>query len=353
VGITFEPFPINGNITKTETTNTLTMSKSQPQKEWLAQLQKHIAPISLPDLLAEQFHISPSAAYRRMNGETPLTFDELSWLLATYPVSLESTLRPNTIRYTVPALHAQPQSPSAYLDLIEKDLTVLGTEPTCLIQYMANEIPFFYYLLSPELAYFKLYMWSFTVWEIEGIATQPFDMEVFRKDVDLNNQMKRLIVLYSSIASEEIWNINMLDTTLNQIQYCRDAKRFKNVSDADFLVDILRGLLDKLKDIVKASKKVHHYSAKCLMAFNHVWYNEIFHNNMFIIANLPNTHILYSAFDVPNFIKSIELPMTEYGTTFFERTKKLSTQLDNTSNTRQVSLFFERLTQRIEHFSVN
>ncbi len=314
-------------------------------------LQKHIAPISLAQALSTQFKISVSTAYRRINGETLLTFDEISWLLATYPVSLESSLRPNTIRYTVPALHAQPTSPSAYLELIEKDLTILAAEPTCLIQYMANEIPFFYYLLLPELAYFKLYMWSFTVWEIEEKTNEPFDMEAFRHDVHLNNQIKRLLVLYSSVASEEIWNINMLDTTLTQIQYCRDTKRFKNPADADFLMILLRGLLDKLKSIVTASKKLHNYPTNKPMAFNHIWYNEIFHNNMFVIANLPQTHILYSAFDVPNFIKSIESSMTEYGSTFFERTKKLSVQLDNASNKRQATRFFDRLTRRIEHFS--
>ena len=326
------------------------MSKSIQQKEYLNQVQTLIAPVSLPHVLEAQFHTSLSGAYRRMNGETLLTFDEVSWLLATYPVSLESSLRPNTIRYTVPALHAQPQSPSAYLDLIEKDLTVLAAEPTCLIQYMANEIPFFYYLLSPELAYFKLYMWGFTVWEISGKTNEPFDMDVFKKDAHLNNQIKRLIVLYSSIASEEIWNINMLDTTLNQIQYCRDANRFKNPTDADFLVEILRGLLEKLKSIVAASKKLHDYSNQTPIALNRIWYSEIFHNNMFIIANLPQIHILYSAFDVPNFIKSIESSMTEYSTAFFERTKKLSSQLDNTSNTRHSTRFFNRLEQRIDNF---
>jgi hypothetical protein len=328
------------------------MSKSVPQKEWLHELQKHITPISLPSVLEAQFHISPSAAYRRMNGETPLTFDELSYLLTTYPMSLESTLRPNTIRYTVPALHAQPQSPSAYLDLIEKDLTVLATEPTCLIQYMANEIPFFYYLLSPEMAYFKLYMWSFTVWQIEGIATQPFDIEVFRKDINLNNQIKRLIVLYSSVASEEIWNINMLDTTLNQIQYCQDTNRFKNPTDAGLLIETLKGLIDKLKGIVEASKKIHDYPTTKPIALNHIWYNEIFHNNMFIIANLPYVHILYSAFDVPNFIKSTESAMTHYGTEFFNRTKNLSAQLDSSSNSRQATKFFKRLKLRINQFDL-
>lgn len=326
------------------------MSPSLPQKEFLQNIQKHIAPINLAHVLETQFHFSPSAAYRRINGEKPLTFDEISWLLTNYPVSLESSLRPNLIRYTVPALHAQPQSPSAYLDLIEKDLTVLAAEPDCLIQYMANEIPFFYYLLSPELAYFKLYMWSFTVWEIEGKANEPFDMEAFRKDVHLNNQIKRLIVLYSSIASEEIWNVNMLDTTLTQIQYCRDANRFKNTTDADFLVDILRGLLNKLKDIVRSSKKLNPYQASALTAFNHVWYNEIFHNNMFVITNLPYAHILYSAFDVPNFIKSVEPAMTEYGTLFFNRTRHLSTPLDSPSNSRQATHFFYKLEGRIDNF---
>ncbi len=180
------------------------MSNSSPQKDWLHQLQKHIAPISLANVLETQFHISTSAAYRRINGETPLTFDEVSYLLATYNFSLESALRPNTVRYTVPALNAQPQSPSAYLDLIERDLLVLSAEPDCLIQYMANEFPFFYYLLTPEIVYFKLYMWSFTVWEIEGAKLQLFDIESFRNDDKLNNQIKRLVVLYSNIASEGV-----------------------------------------------------------------------------------------------------------------------------------------------------
>ena len=252
------------------------MSKLLQQKEWLNAIQQFIAPIRLSHVLETHFHFSSSAAYRRINGDKPLTFDETAWLLVTYPVSLESSLRPNTIRYTVPALHAQPTSPSAYLDLIEKDLTVLAAEPTCLIQYMANEIPFFYYLLSPELAYFKLYMWSLTVWEIEGKKNKSFDIEVFRKDAHLNNQIKRLIVLYSSVASEEIWNINMLDTTLNQIQYCRDAERFKNPADAHFLVEILRGLLEKLKGIVAASKKLHDYPNNTPLAANHIWYNGYF-----------------------------------------------------------------------------
>lgn len=351
MGIPISAFPKFGKGNQNKLNQHATMNKSLQQKAFLQQIQKFIAPVSLAQVLSDQFHTGLSGAYRRISGETLLNYDELTWLLATYPVSLESSLRPNTIRYTVPALHAQPTSPSAYLALIEQDLTVLAAEPTCLIQYMANEIPFFYYLLSPELAYFKLYMWSFTVWEIEGKINEPFDMEVFRHDVHLNNQIKKLLVLYSSIASEEIWNINMLDTTLNQIQYCRDAERFKNSADASFLIKILRGLLEKLKGIVTASKKLHDYQTNKPLAFNHIWYNEIFHNNMFIIADLPQTHVLYSAFDVPNFIKSIEPTMTEYGTTFFERTKKLSTQLDNASNSRYATDFFYKLSHRIEHFA--
>jgi hypothetical protein len=320
------------------------------QKDWLAQLQKQIAPKSLIKVLEDQFHISASAAYRRINGDTSLTFDELSYLLANYNISLESSLRPNTIRYTVPALQAQPQSPHAYLDLIERDLTFLAAEPACTILYMANELPFFYYLLAPEIAYFKFYMWRFTVWQIEGKAIKAFDIDTYRKDAPLNQQIKRLAILYASVGSEEIWNVNMLDTTLNQIQYCKDANRFKHPSDASFLIDILRGLLDKLKDILMYSKKQHPYPSPTPLAFNHVWYNEIFHNNMFIIANLPTTHILYSAFDVPNFIKSTEPQMTEYGIEFFNRTKNLSTQLDNPSNSRQATRFFDRLNRKIDAF---
>ena len=124
-----------------------------------------------------------------------------------------------------------------------------------------------------------------------------------------------------SIASEEIWNINMLDTTLNQIHYCRDAKRFQNPDDANFLVEILRGLLKKLKGILTVSKKIYDYAHDRALASNHVWYNEVFFSNMFITANLQQVHILYSAFDVPNFIKSIEPYMTEYSTSFLSGQK--------------------------------
>ena len=210
------------------------------QAVYLKSIQQHIAPVNLADELAKLLSMSRSAAYRRVSGESLLNFDEIALLLQHYPISLETQLNPNTTRFNVPFLHQSPRTMTEYLDSIERHLSVLANSQAAKIQYVAHEIPFFQYLFEPDLAAFKMYMWSRTVWRVPSMRFESFDLDTYRRDVGLQRQIRRLSEMYASISSEEIWNSNMLDITLNQIRHCCQSRKFKSAEEPRELFKIGR-----------------------------------------------------------------------------------------------------------------
>ncbi len=324
------------------------MASKELQKNFFKQIQTNIDPISLIDELINLLHISASGAYRRINGETLMSIEELTAVLNRYPmVSFESFIRPQQIAYNFPSMIVPPQNMFEFLDAIEKDITQIAASPNAFISYAAMEVPFFQYLLVPEIAAFKLYMWSRTVWHLEGSKHQSFELEKNKTQIVFQSQIERIAQLYASIAGEEIWNNNMLDITLNQIRYCYHAGRFKKKEDVPKLFDLLRGLIQKLNNIIIFGEK----RSGDGFAQVQVWYNELVQNNAFILVQLSEKQrFIYTIFDAPNFMNSSESRMCAYSQAFFNRLKSYSLPLNEAMNDNNRLLFINRLNKKVNAF---
>ena len=327
------------------------MESKELQIKLFKQIQERIAPINLIDELIVLFRISTSGAYRRINGETLITIDELANVLNRYPmVSFESLIRPQQIVYNFPSMIAPPKNMFEFLDAIERDLIQIAALPNPFISYAAMEVPFFHYLLVPEIAAFKLYMWSRTVWHLEATKHQPFELENNKTQIVFQSQIQRIAQLYASIAGEEIWNNNMLDITLNQLRYCYHAGRFKKKEDIRKLFDLLRGLIQKLNNIVIFGEK----RSGDGVAKVQVWYNELVQNNAFILVQLSEKQrFVYTIFDAPNFMNSSESRMCEYSQAFFNRLKSYSLPLNEAINDSNRLLFIDRLNKKVNAFELD
>lgn len=316
------------------------------QIQFLKSIQKKIHPRSLADELMALLSINKSSAYRRLTGESQLSFNETVLLLQTYSVSLETQLNPQTTRFHAPFLNNKPTSMTAYLDSIERNLSVLAQSPDSKIQYMAHEVPFFHYLFEPDLAAFKMYMWSRTVWRIESMRFEDFDLDKYRQDAALQKQMQRLSAMYASIESEEIWNSNMLDITLNQIRHCCQSNRFKTKQEATELFRILRGLIVRLQRNVEIGEKTNGQTGVNPHKLK-AWYNELLPTATFILATIHAHQSLYLTFESPNFIQNDDEDMCQQSNTIFRNHKQIALNLtgDNEPNR---GLFFERMTKKVD-----
>ncbi len=324
------------------------MNPKAIQKQLLQQIHQHIAPVNLADELSELLNITKSGAYRRIKGETLLSMEDLAKILTRYEtVSFEKIVKPNQVAYQFRSLTNPITSISDYLTIIEQDLLRLTAHPNVFISYVAQEVPFFHYLLVPEIAAFKLYMWSLTVWNLDAMRHERFDLDTYQQDEKLQNQIKRIVQLYASIAGEEIWNSNMFDITLNQIRHCYLSGRFLKEGDARKMFSLLRELIHKLNNMAAAGQKRYEETVAHLS----VWYNELVQNSTFILIQLSEkNYFVYTIFDAPNFMQSTDTHIYAYSQVFFEKVKSYALPLNGGVNERNCQLLFNRLSRKLDFF---
>ena len=321
------------------------MNPQDIQKQLFDLIEQQIQPRKLSAELGQILSIAPSAVYRRLSGETLISFEQLLILLKHYDVSFEQLTNPLAISFELPTLLMPARKLAEFLNLIENDLTELSQFPKSIVRFAALEVPIFYYLASPPLAAFKFYMWQRTLMPLENYTLNKFSFKEFTSDSPLQMHIKNMVEMYNQVESEEIWNSNMFDITLNQIRYCLNAGLFKNSSDVKILTDSIKQLITHFESIVGSGKKSTAENAAPIR----VWYNELFQNGMFILSETPHKKLIYNSFDVPNFMVSANIEMYKVGLNFFNRMKSFSLDIMGVNEINR-HRFFERLYRKIEVF---
>ncbi len=321
------------------------MNPQAIQNQLFALIQQKIQPRRVSNEIGPLLSIAPSAVYRRLTGETFLSFEQLLLLLQHYDISFEQLTNPLAISFELPTLLSPPKRLTDFLHLIETDLTELNHHPLSKIRFAALEVPIFYYLSSPALAAFKFFMWQRTVTPLTNYTLNKFTFSEFTHDSTLQMQIKNMVELYNRIESEEIWNSNMFDITLNQIRYCLHAGLFQDKKDVKILIDSSKQLIAHFENIIAQGKK----STEPHAASIKVWYNELFQNGMFILSETPHKSLVYNSFDVPNFMVSANSEMYKVGLNFFNRMKSFSLDIMGVNEINR-HRFFERLYRKIELF---
>lgn len=324
------------------------MNPADVQTEFFKQIQQKIAPRKLANDLVDILTASKSRAYRLINNEQSLSIEELAKIMAHYnTISFDKFVRPNQAPFVLPVLTNAPKNVFDYLDVIETDLEEAKQYPEALISYAAQDLLIFHYFLVPEIALFKLYMWDRTIWDFEESRYEPFDLDKQRQNIKLLAQIERIADAYALIDSEEVWNVNMLDVTLNQIQYCYLSGHFKDSKQVQYLLDLLKQLSRKLHNlaVLGHKKNTPHKTSSGKLS---VWYNELIHNNALILARASETHrLVFSVFDSPNFMYSMDTSIYEKSQIFFDKLKKFSNCIDGAEADPARHVFFRRLNQKI------
>ncbi|NJN34446.1 MAG: hypothetical protein HC817_09530 [Saprospiraceae bacterium] len=328
------------------------MDSRNIQKQIFEQISQHIAPVNLAEDIAKLFNTTKSSVYRRINGETALSMEELMILLKHYPfLSFDKLTRPHQVSYTFPSLTGKPNNTFAYLNTMEQSMQQIALFPNALIGYAAQEIPFFHYLMLPEMAAFKFYVWSRTVWGLETARNKSFDLSEYEQDDIFRNQIHRLFLSYASIDSEEIWHSNMPDITLNQVRHAYLSGYFKNKADMLKVLTSIRVLIENMRKMAASGeKKATNFDAPSVGNLK-VWYNELVHHSAVILVQLTEKQrFIYNIFDAPNFIYSHDPSVCAYSFTFFDRLKTYALPVFGGVNERNLVLLFQRIDKKIEAF---
>ncbi|MFT4668365.1 MAG: hypothetical protein ACI9RM_002926 [Ulvibacter sp.] len=296
---------------------------------------------SLISSLQTTLTISQSAAYKRINGNSPLSLLELEILITQYqiPAHVISVNNTTNVCFNFAPLAEEPLQNSNFIKTVHQELTRLSSDPFGHIIYTSIDVPFFYYFMYKELATFKLFHFKHSVSK-SSVKQLP---KIALASISKNEvaAFESIVSMYSKITSDEIWTSQALKITADEILYFHKMNLFQYPEEAILLLDKLLLLSDRLFNILSQQNKGLMINKSEQGAALSVNYNDFTRFNSVIIAQTNQQSALFLTYDIPNFLYSTNASFINYTTRW---TKKLKQKAHPLSNTGEVQLldFFNR-----------
>ncbi len=193
--------------------------------------------ISLVDEIVDLLQISNDSAYRRLLGETAITLEETAVLSKHFGVSLGkiSPGKSDTVLFGRSTFRDQPLEFEEFLTKTSEYLQRIADTKEKHGIYAAKDIPIFHHFQIPEMGMFKLFFWLKTIRANQAIDAVKFDFNIIPPE--LMKKSRALAKIYFQIPFTEIWNEDMGNAALRQIEYFHEAGWLANKSVALKLCD--------------------------------------------------------------------------------------------------------------------
>lgn len=252
--------------------------------------------------LIKHLRISRPSAYKYIKCERQLTYDQMVTLLNTNLIStipefniVEPTKHGAFWRYN--AKDNGAVSSVDFLNVLNRQLALLSPAHDK-ITFVSAEVPIFYYMFFPRLISFKLFFWNKTIWEMND------DVLLFDETQYLDESYLQLYDencnYFSRIETIEFWNVGMLSSTLNQINYARLMEWFNTPKVIRQLWDDVFSLIGFMEVLVERGHKFSSVMGE-LGAGSDIFQNDVyFTNNTYLVEGKFNR--VFTSLDNPNFI---------------------------------------------------
>jgi len=211
---------------------------------------------TLANSVSDELGVGSDAAYRRIRGEKPLSFEETIKLCKRFKISFDMLIEGKNISlFDCVYRPINLSIPNEYQNYILALLNSFGKIKTAgnpSVLMSAIDIPVFHLMFHKELIIFKLYTWAHSVYSYNG------SLEDFIKEIEtpeIISHYRKISGNYEHIPSSEIWTENTINSTLRLINYYFEIKMFPNKEYPLSLCKHVLDILDKLKDWTENGSK--------------------------------------------------------------------------------------------------
>ena len=272
------------------------------QQQLFRHIKETLPPhLSLVDELCQLLDLSSDSVYRRIRGEKPVTLTELKVICEHYRLSLDQLLSLNneSVLFQAPGI-LNPSIPFAtHMQGMLEQFKYFNSFKQREIFYLCKDAPFWYFYLFPGIAAFKTFFWMKTINNEPGLATTTFSLEEhgFHECFAIGQQ---ILEEHSVMNTVELWNLESIHSTINQIAYYREAGIFRSQKDLLAVVDSFVQMLDHVQaQAVKGAKFMPGATAVGHKGSIQFYVNELILGNNTILLNLDNKRlsmVTYSVF---------------------------------------------------------
>jgi hypothetical protein len=308
------------------------MNSADLQQVFFSNL-KNIIPsnISMVDEIAGILDLGYDSVYRRIRGEKPITLGELKILCDKYQVSLDQVLQldNDSIVFQAPGINNDIGF-SEYLAGILAEFKYFNSFPNKEMYYLCKDLPIWHFFLFPEIAAFKLFCWIKTIQNHPDYQHRTFSLSNFPFD-DLYQTGQKILNEYNQMSTVELWGYETVNSTINQIQYYRDAKLFARPEDLSSVLNSLTKMLQHLQSEAEAGVKFMPGTSPSTSKVQYNLYiNEVLLGNNTTLVKLDNTVHCYINYNGLNYFKTRDVRFTSRSMKHFNTLLTRSTHISGT-----------------------
>ena len=298
--------------------------------------------------LAELLGVNLDAAYRRMRGTTPLTFDEIGKICLKYKVSFDSSINyqgqyfPFQFRRMFEDKDFEILN---YLQDILDQLRNLKQDPEACMTITAMDLPYFMQFGYSGLRKFKLYYWRRSVLNLEDFRIKKFSAA--EEEPEYEKVLEQIYRVYHEFDSTEIWAPETLDSTLKQIEYGLESGFFEKPSDAMAICDDLIALLNKLEREAMVGKKTLSDDVTSATSKLAIYQSDILLSNNAVQVHTANHVYTYVSFNSFNSLMSRAEVFSRECSAWIEQLRIKSIMLSDVSEKHRYQ-FFKNLRSKVD-----
>lgn len=303
--------------------------------------------LSLVDEVAGLLNISNDSAYRRIRGEKPIALEEIKKLCVHFKISLDQLLHlnSNSVIFTGKLADRTNFSFELYLQDFLHQLQMINSFEEKEMYYWSKDIPIFYYYQFPELAAFKFFFWMKTVLEYPEYTKAKFNFSDFDENLWITG--KTILETSIKIPSTEIWNVDNINTYLQQIEYYKDTTVFNSKNDILILYECLEKMVDYIEMQAEAGYKFNNNTPGIFGAPFKVYVNEFIIGDNTVMAVINKKPMVYLCHSFINYTGTKDPVFCDYMFEYFQKLIRKSTFVSSVSE-KQRSSFFTPIREKIE-----
>ena len=321
------------------------MKITEEQKQLFAILGSKLpGNLRLSDVVQELFGVRSNSAYRRIRGETELSFSELRKLGDRFNLSIDEMLSHRSIsgalfRYNLLSL----SDPESYIGQMQRMLNILNALKSASdkeIVYTARSIPFYHLVMQPELAFFNLYIWSNTL-HCVNVSYESFCKKLDKEKI--LPMYQKIHQAFMAIPSKEICTVHTIGYSLRLLEYSFVTGAFEKKNTVLFLLNKLSELLATVQKYAACGHKGGRLKTPYTM------YNcSVDLDNNSMMARNENRYSLFIRLHTVNFIETDNEELCKATLQWNNDLISKSAPIGGESSHKQRLRFFEQANSRIE-----
>jgi hypothetical protein len=318
------------------------METTELQQQLFAYLKENIPPhLSLVDELCELLQLGSDSVYRRIRGEKPMTLAELKKLCEHYHISIDQLLhlQNESAFFEAPGINTAPVHFVDYLKDILKKFRDFSKFKQVEMQYFCKDIPVWYFYLFPELAAFKTFFWSKTFHNQPELNNKVFSLEEYPYyECFLIGQ--QILKEQNDIPSFELWNLESINSTINQITYYKEINNFRSTEDFLAVVNSFQQTLDHLQ--LQAEKGVKFLPGVTDLSYKapiNIYIHELIMGNNTMLLKLDNKKLAMITYGVFNYLFTSDVRFSTKISAMFDSLFNRSTLISKTDEKARSRIF--------------